>query len=306
MTSRARQWKAMLSDGQSRLETAGIEEASHKLRWVAAHLLGCSLLGVLRRLDEIPAPELVRRFEDAVSRLATDEPVQYVIGETDFMGLRIRCDSRALIPRPETEVLVGCAEEFLRGRRNPVVVDVCTGSGCIACALAKRVPGARIRATDISAAALDLARENARALDVEVEFTQSDLLAGVADASADLVVSNPPYVSSAECERLDRTVRDFEPRLALDGGIDGLRTISRLVSEAAHVLTSGGRLMMEIGDDQADAVAEILCKSPLIQNLGLKSDCSGRARVAVAGRLPRRRIAPSIPLNPRGKAFTSD
>lgn len=287
MTARGLQWKSLLAAGQQRLEAAGIDEAANKLRWVAAHLLGCGLLDGLRHLDEIPAPEIARKFESAVARLATDEPVQYVIGETDFMGLRIRCDSRALIPRPETEVLVGCAEAFLRGRREPVVVDVCTGSGCIACALAKRVPGARVRATDLSAAALDLARDNARALGVAVDFMQTDLLAGVGAASADLVVSNPPYVATAECERLDRTVRDFEPRLALDGGVDGLQTISRLVSEAAHVLTSGGRLMMEIGDDQADAVADILCKHPLIQNLGLESDCSGRARVAIARRIPR-------------------
>ncbi|MGD9781478.1 MAG: peptide chain release factor N(5)-glutamine methyltransferase [Kiritimatiellia bacterium] len=285
MTARALQWKARLAAGQKRLEREGIAEAENKLRWVAAHLLGCGLLDTLRHLDETPSPDLAQAFDAAVARLATDEPVQYVIGETDFMGLKIRCDARALVPRPETEALVGCAEEFLRGRRKPVVVDVCTGSGCIACALAKRVPRARIRATDISADALDLARENARALGVEIEFLQSDLLAGVADASVDLVVSNPPYVATAECERLDRTVRDYEPRLALDGGIDGLRTISRLVSEAAHVLTSGGRLMMEIGDDQADAVAEILCKHPLIQNLGLESDCSGRARVAIAVRV---------------------
>ncbi len=286
MTAAARNWKAMLAGGQARLETAGIDEAANKLRWVAAHLLGCGLLDVLRHLDGIPPPGLAARFEDAVARLETDEPVQYVIGETDFMGLRIRCDSRALIPRPETEVLAGWAEEFLRGKAAPAAVDVCTGTGCIACALAKHVPGARILATDISPDALDLARANARALGADVAFLQADLLAGVADASMDLVVSNPPYVSTAECHRLDRTVRAFEPRLALDGGEDGLRVISRLVSEAARVLTSGGRLMMEIGDDQAGAVTEILCKTNLLKFLGLKSDCAGRARVALAARIP--------------------
>jgi len=286
MTVAARCWKTLLSDGRACLDRAGIAEAENKLRWVAAHLLGCGLLDSLRHLDETPSPDLAQAFAAAVARLATDEPVQYVIGETDFMGLKIRCDARALIPRPETEVLVGCAEDFLRGKENPVVVDVCTGTGCIACALAKRVSGARVLATDLSPAALDLARENARALGAEVEFRQADLLAGVAAASVDLVVSNPPYVSTAACSGLDRTVRDFEPRLALDGGADGLRTISRLVSEAAHVLTSRGRLMMEIGDDQADAVAEILCKTTDLQFLSRISDCAGRARVAVAGRAP--------------------
>ena len=278
-------WRDLLSRGRARLERAGIEEAPVKLRWVAAHLLRCGLLDVLSRLSEIPPAGVSREFESAVARLETDEPVQYVIGETDFMGLRIQCDSRALIPRPETEELVACAEDFLRARPGaPGVVDVCTGTGCIACALAKRAPHARVKATDISSAALELARANARALGAVVEFVRSDLLEGVPDDSVDLVVSNPPYVSAAECGRLPRTVRNFEPRLALDGGPDGLRIISRLVSEAARVLTSAGQIMMEIGDDQADAVTEILCQTTPFQNLTLKSDCAGRVRVALARR----------------------
>lgn len=282
-----RSWKEWLAWGGARLERAGIEEAPVKLRWVAAHLLGCGLLDVVRRHSETPAPDAAQRFAAAVARLERDEPVQYVIGETDFMGLRIQCDARALIPRPETEVLVGCAEEFLRGLPGtPAVVDVCTGTGCIACALAKRVPQARVSATDLSSAALELARANARALGAAVDFRSADLLAGVAAGSVDLVVANPPYVATAECGRLPRTVRDYEPRLALDGGPDGLRLISRLVSEAAHVLTSGGRLMLEIGEDQADAVAELLCKTTPLHFKTLKSDCAGRARVAIAARAP--------------------
>ena len=280
----ARNWQELLAEGRAHLERAGIAEAEHKLRWVTAHLLDCNLLDVLRHLSAIPGAELQRQYEAAVARLETDEPVQYVIGETDFMGMKFLCDARALIPRPETELLAGWAEEFLREREAPVVVDVCTGTGCLACALARRVPGAHVRATDISPAALDLARENARRLGVVVNFAQADLLAGVEPASVDLVVSNPPYVASAECDRLPRTVRDFEPRLALDGGPDGLRLISRLVSEAARVLTSEGRLMLEIGDDQARAVTEILCQTPQIQFLNLKSDYAGRARVAIAAK----------------------
>lgn len=303
MSAAARSWQAWLAAGRARLARAGIDEAETKLRWVAAHLLGCGLLDVLRHLPESPAPAQADRFAAAVARLETDEPVQYVIGETDFMGLRIRCDSRALIPRPETEVLVACAEEFLRGRERPVVVDVCTGTGCIACALAKRVPEARVVATDLSAAALELARENARALGAAVEFRPADLLAGAAAESADLVVSNPPYVATAEIARLDRTVRDFEPALALDGGPDGLQTISRLVAEAVHVLNSGGMLMMEIGDDQADAVAEMLCRTTPLQFMGLRSDCAGRARVALASR--RARAASLGAKRRRPKARTS-
>lgn len=284
MSSAAGNWGARLAAAQQRLEQAGIDEAFHKLRWVAAFLLDCGLADVVRHLHETPAPSAAREFERAEARLATHEPVQYVIGETDFMGLKIRCDFRALIPRPETEVLAAAAEEILHGLKTPAAVDVCTGTGCIACALAKRVPGARVTATDISAEALDLARTNAHALGAAVDFIQANLLDGVADASMNLVVSNPPYVASAECARLDRTVRDFEPRLALDGGLDGLRIISRLVSQAARVLTSGGWLLVEIGDDQADAVREIVCQTSLFQPMSLRSDCAGRARVAMARR----------------------
>lgn len=285
MTGAGATWGERLVSAQARLEAAGIEEADVKLRWVAAHLLRTGLLDVLGRGDEVPDSVHARRFEEAVVRLETDEPVQYVIGETDFMGLRIRCDRRALIPRPETELLVGCAEEFLATRPGaPAVVDVCTGTGCIACALARRVPRARVSATDISADALALAAENARELGVDVAWRQADLLDGFSAGGTELVVSNPPYVRRDECERLPRTVRDFEPRLALDGGPDGLAVISRLVEGAAHVLTSGGRLMMEIGDDQADAVMEMLCKNPRFKNPTRRFDFAGRARVATAER----------------------
>ena len=285
MTGAGATWRERLVSAQARLEAAGIEEADVKLRWVAAHLLRTGLLDVLGHGDSVPDSFRGRCFEEAVARLETDEPVQYVIGETDFMGLRIRCDRRALIPRPETERLVGCAEEFLETLPGaPAVVDVCTGTGCIACALARRVPRARVAATDISADALALAAENAREWGVEVEWRRGDLLEGIIPNRMDLVVSNPPYVRRDECARLPRTVRDFEPRLALDGGPDGLAVISRLVEEAARVLTSGGRLMMEIGDDQADAVMEMLCRNPRFKNPTRRYDYAGRARVATAER----------------------
>ena len=281
-------WEALLSQGRARLEQAGIDEGGNKLRWVVSHLLECGLLDVLRHGADIPLPDLARQFEAAVARLETDEPVQYVIGETDFMGLRIQCDSRALIPRPETEQLVECAEAFLRDRPGrPVVVDVCTGTGCIACALAKRMPDLRVWATDISPDALALARQNAHALGVEVNFFQADLLEGMADSSVEVVISNPPYIASAECERLDKTVQAFEPRLALDGGSDGLRVISRLVEEAARVLLSGGRFVMEIGDDQAETAMEILCRTPQFKNQKLLFDYAGRARVVTSERTTR-------------------
>lgn len=280
-------WSALLAAAADRLRAAGVDEAANKLRWVAGHLLGCNLGDVIRHGAEWPTPDQAAALAAAVERLATHEPVQYVIGETDFMGLRIRCDARALIPRPETEVLTSQAEDLLRAQAAPRVVDVCTGSGCSACALAKRVPHARVWATDISPAALDLARENAQALGAAVEFRQTDLLTGFADDSMDMVIANPPYVTTADCAQLARTVRDFEPRLALDGGADGLRLISRLVSEAARVLTSGGKLLLEIAEDQAVVVPELVCAQTQLNLLSLKSDYAGNWRVVIAARNPR-------------------
>lgn len=301
MAAETDRWDGRLDAARARLEERGIDEADSRLRWLAAHLLSCGLLDVGRHRAEPLAPDLARAWEDGVVRLAAGEPVQYVIGETDFLGLRIRCDRRALIPRPETEELALCAEADLRARPGrPVAVDAGTGTGCIACALALRAPRARIIATDLSADALGLARENAEALGARVDFIRADLLAGLPDASADLVVSNPPYVSSGDCDRLPAHVRDHEPRLALDGGPDGLRVISRLVSEAARVIVPSGRLMMEIGDDQAEAVREILCPENLFNLEALKCDCAGRVRLAVARRVPAWLRAPTCPGAGRG------
>ena len=265
MTVAARRWKTLLSDGRACLERAGIAEANNKLRWVAAHLLGCGLLDSLRHLDETPSPDLAQAFAAAVARLATDEPVQYVIGETDFMGLKIRCDARALIPRPETEVLVACAEDFLRGKENPVVVDVCTGTGCIALSLASEIPGAKLIGLDTSDEALALAQENAAALGLaeRVVFLNPaavDLADVLEPGSIDAVVANPPYIPTDACARLADNVRRFEPMAALDGGPDGMEITRQIIEESTMLLASGGFIFLEIGaeDDQARPLGRYL------------------------------------------------
>ena len=278
-------WQRRWREALGRLAGEGIDEAEPKLRWLAAHLLGCGLLDVERHGAESRGRERLEGWEAGVERLACGEPVQYVVGETDFLGLRIRCDRRALIPRPETELLALAAEEHVAGLGGtPTVVDACTGTGCIACALALRVPSIRVIGTDLSAEALELARENAGVMGARVEFRQADLLEGIPRGTVDLVVSNPPYVSTEEWERLEPGVKDFEPRMALDGGRGGMETISRLVSQAADVILPGGRLMMEIGEDQADAVRETLCRTSQFNQIDLRCDYAGRMRLALARR----------------------
>ncbi|MBR4251509.1 MAG: peptide chain release factor N(5)-glutamine methyltransferase [Kiritimatiellae bacterium] len=299
-------WPAALATAKARLVAAGTEgsEAESQLRWLAAHLLRCGLLDVELRWDEAAGAGLPgtisfgESWSASVARLERGEPVQYVIGETDFMGMRFFCDAWALIPRPETELVVEAAEAFAREAlaapygtwpRPLPVLDVCTGSGCIACSLAARLgDAAAVAASDISADALALARKNATALGVGVALRKADLFEGVAPASVALVTANPPYVSSADCDRLPHNVRDWEPRLALDGGEGGMEIISRLVAGAADVLLSGGRLVMEIGEDQGPAVRELLCQErTTMRMLELRRDFAGRDRVVVAERLPR-------------------
>lgn len=299
-------WPAALATAKARLVAAGTEgsEAESQLRWLAAHLLRCGLLDVDLRWDEAAGAGLPgtisfgESWSAGVARLERGEPVQYVIGETDFMGMRFFCDAWALIPRPETELVVEAAEAFAREAlkapygtwpRPLPVLDVCTGSGCIACSLAARLgDAAAVAASDISADALALARKNATALGVGVALRKADLFEGVAPASVALVTANPPYVTSADCARLPRNVRDWEPRLALDGGAGGMDVISRLVAGAVDVLLSGGRLVMEIGEDQGPAVRELLCQErTTMRMLELRRDFAGRDRVVVAERLPR-------------------
>ncbi|NLB65166.1 MAG: peptide chain release factor N(5)-glutamine methyltransferase [Lentisphaerae bacterium] len=296
MPSRPGTWAQLLADSRARLEATGVDEAESRLRWLAAHLLDCGLLDVQRHLSAQPTPARRDAFARGVDRLAVHEPVQYVIGETDFLGLRVLCDQRALIPRPETEELTQLALEKLRPMPGqPVVVDACTGSGCVACALALMAPQARVLATDISSDALALASENARRLGANVEFIQTDLLEGLPPASVDMVVSNPPYVSTADCANLPAHVRDFEPAMALDGGRDGLQLISRLVSQAARVIVPEGWLLLEIGDDQAEAIRRILCPRNQFNLISLRSDYAGRERLALAKRVRKSSRAPTGP-----------
>jgi len=273
----------------ARLEAAGVGEAVQKARWVFGAAYGCGLLDAERRARAGEKPGRGGFAEAALRRLETGEPVQYAVGECDFLDFTLKCDARALIPRPETEEWVAAAmDELAAAGGAGSVADVCTGSGCIAAAVARRFPAARVTATDLSGEALDLARENFARLGVaeRVETRRCDLLGGrPEDAGAfAAVLSNPPYVATAVCGTLAPHVRDFEPRLALDGGADGLDVISRLAEEAARVLQSGGRLWIEIGEDQGAAVEEILWKTSQFKEVRVRCDFAGRARCAVAAR----------------------
>jgi len=262
------------------------DEARRDGSVLARHLLGWSLAAwAARTRDDAPA-DLPDRLHAAVRRRATHEPVAYITGVREFYGREFRVTPAVLIPRPETEALaelaIAATQDSLKlsESRDLVVVDVGTGSGCVAVTIAMDCPGERVIATDVSAAALTVARENAQRLGARVEFVESSLLPPTPPV-VDVIVSNPPYVPKADQAALPPDVRDFEPDLALFAEDDGLAVIGALIAAARARLRPLGWLLMEIGEGQSVAVGS------LIRAAGLRlerfvPDLQGIPRVVVA------------------------
>ena len=217
-------------------------------------------------------------YRELVVRRARSEPVAYILGEWGFRRLTLAVDSRALIPRPETEIVAELALSHLRGLDSPTVLDVGTGTGAIALAVADECPGARVTAIDVSPAALELARENVARTGIEVQLLQHDARTGLPGGPYDLVVSNPPYVAPEELPALMPDVREYEPHLALLG--DGLPEV--VARGASDVLRPGGWLVLEVGDGQAPGTAALLDELGYA-DVATAPDLTGRDRV-VEGR----------------------
>jgi release factor glutamine methyltransferase len=275
-----------MEEARRRLVEGGEEagEAASKVRWVAAWAVGCGLAEVewrgAGRPVEGPAGE---KAGQALERVAGGEPVQYAIGETDFCGRTFAVDRRVLIPRPETEEWTGLAIAELRGMarrlgRRVRVADVGTGSGCVAITVALALgDAAEVRGIDASREALEVARENGRRLGAAVEWAEGDLLEGAGEGW-DAVLSNPPYVSEEEWSRLEPGVREWEPKIALTPGGDGLGAIRRLAAQAGDALSSGGVLWMEIGEGQGAAAAEIVRGTGRFGEVKVERDFAGKDR----------------------------
>jgi release factor glutamine methyltransferase len=259
------------------LRRNGVETPRLDAELLLAHSLGLSQLELYtqhnRQLSE--AEQAAARV--LVERRGRREPLAYVLGEWGFRGLTLRTDPRALVPRPETEVVVERALALIEGVDDPRVVDVGVGGGAIALSLAQERPDARVTATDVSPAALALARENAERLGLEVELVQARLLAGLT-GPFDLVVSNPPYVAAEELGSLQPEVRDWEPRGAL---LDEGQT-EELVQMARDVLAPGGALVLECHEGRARALAETV-RAAGYREATIARDLAGRERV-VEGR----------------------
>ena len=233
---------------------------------------------------ELSSRELAR-YREWLERRAQGEPLQYITGHQEFWGLDLLVTPAVLIPRPETEHVVETLLEVLGGTESPRIVDVGTGSGCIALAIASEMSKARVEAVDVSTEALDIAQRNAQRLGLasRVEFTHSDLLQKYLSAGPafDAVVSNPPYVGQQEADKLQIEVREHEPHCALFGGEQGLDIYRRLVPEARRVLKTGGWLVMEIGYSQEQAIHHCLSDWRDVRSI---ADLNGIPRVVAARR----------------------
>jgi release factor glutamine methyltransferase len=237
------------------LEDRGSPTARLDAELLLAHGLGVSRIELYTAHDRPLTESELGVCRELVRRRGDREPVAYIVGTRGFRHLDLKVDSCVLVPRPETELVVDRCLELLRDVAEPAVLDVGTGSGAIALAIASELSTARVTASDISPAALDIAWANAVALELPVEVRQGDLLDGLGDRRFDLIVSNPPYVSAAEIEQLEPEVAIHEPRLATVAGDDGLDVYRRLLPEARNHLDDGGWLVLECGAGQAGWLA---------------------------------------------------
>jgi release factor glutamine methyltransferase len=259
----------------------GLESPRLDAELLLAHALGVPRLRlIVDGLRPLTSDEL-SRFRALVVRRRQYEPVAYLLGEREFYGRPFRVDSRVLIPRPDTETLVAVALRRCQARNLFVeTLELCTGSGCVAISLAKELPTARITATDLSKDALRVARANLLTLGAyNIELRHGDLFAAVTrGASFDLVVANPPYIPAGELPTLAPDIQNHEPRLALDGGTDGLVLVRRIVDEARAFLRPGGLLALEIGAGQADDVLRHFAEHGY-RSLEVEKDYGGIGRV---------------------------
>lgn len=257
-----------------------------------AHGLGCRRLDLYLRYDQPLNPDELARFRTVIKRRASHEPVAYIVGIKEFWSLDFKVDPSVLIPRPETEGLVEAALEHLTSsdresgetRSEHRILELGTGSGAVIISLAHERPQSMYWATELSVDTLAIARENARRhlMEDAVHFLAGKWFAPLNPAGAhfDLILSNPPYVPSADIAGLAPEVHCFEPRLALDGGPDGLRDVVHLIEKAPGYLKPGGMLMLEIGWDQFGAVAEYGRNTGAYQHISVRKDYAGHDRIA--------------------------
>lgn len=270
--------REVLESGSKKLALAGIEEAELDARYILEYITGLNMAQYFIHSEDIIEKDKAEEFFRLIERRSKRIPLSYVIGTRDFFGLTFKVDENVLIPEQETELLV---EEVIKHSEGKSVLDMCTGSGCIAISIALFGKPSKVAASDISEKALEVARENAKSLKAgEISFIQGDMFENVTD-KFDIIVSNPPYIETGEIDELMPEVRDYIPRLALDGDIDGLKFYRIISKEAVKKLNKNGRIFYEIGYNQSRAVASILLENGFT-DVKIMKDYSGLDRIVMA------------------------
>jgi len=258
----------------------GIVNARLEAEWLLCAVTGLDRAGLYLQYDKPLNENDLAEYKAKVARRAKREPLQHILGSQEFCGLEYEVTTDVLVPRHDTELLV--SEAFTRHPDATAILDIGTGSGCIAISLQKLFTNAAVTATDISAAALIVARRNAEKHGVDIEFLAGSLFAPVSGRRFDLIVSNPPYIPSADIESLDQEVRDFDPRSALDGGNDGLDIYRDLIPGAVTHLKTDGWLLVEIGVGQAVGVSQLYRSTGCFSEPHVSPDPAGITRVVAA------------------------
>lgn len=269
----------------SHLKKHGSDSPRLDAEILLAHARGCQRIQLYTQFDDPLSDAQRTTMRELVQRRAKAEPVAYLVGMREFFSLSFKVTSDVLIPRPDTESLVMEILDGIKGQESPQILDLCTGSGCVAVAVAKNNKSAMVTATDISPAAIAIAGNNAERHQVSdrIEFLESDLFAAISPQTKfDVIASNPPYIPSAEIDQLDPEVSKHEPRLALDGGADGLDILRRIIEAAPAFAKPDALLLMEFTPEQADALKAIAMQHPAYSDVAIQKDLGHRPRVLKA------------------------
>ena len=265
-----------------RFRNAGIPDPETDASLLLSHLTGKPPLMLRLDTDTQLSPEMIRTYKVLSSKRLSRIPLQYLLEEAPFCGRMFHVDQSVLIPRPETELLCRWALDELQNTFSPCVLDLCCGSGCIGLTIKAERNDADVILSDLSETALKTSKDNAERFSLSVSFHLGDLFLGLPETLFDMIVCNPPYIPSGLCDELQAEVR-YEPRMALDGGEDGLLLYRKIVSEAVSFLKPGGKLLLELGTGEADAVSDLLYDSGFRKQV-IRNDIAGIQRMILAVR----------------------
>ena len=267
-------FKELLDYGKETLKKAGISEWDLDAWYLLEYVSGCTRSSYFLHPERKTTDLQEKQYRELIQKRSIHIPLQYLTGSQEFMGLPFCVNEHVLIPRQDTEILVETALLYIQPKMH--ILDLCTGSGCILLSILKLKPGVTGMGTDLSEKALDVARANQKRLDVQAQFSLSDLFAQI-EGSYDCILSNPPYIPDTVIDTLMEEVRDYEPRMALCGGEDGLLYYREIVKESPGFLRPKGMLFLETGYDQAEAVRELMEES--FDEISVVKDLSGHNRV---------------------------